>query len=204
MGGRSNIVNSLMAGMCISIGGYAFLLSENKFIGSVLFSIGLFLICAKGFDLFTGKVCYIDASIDAAKYILTVLSFNLIGCFIFGKLSRVMNPTLIQTANNIGSKKVLELPIQTFLLAIMCNILIYFAVNIYKTGIDSVVKYLGIIICVVVFINCGFEHCIANMYYLSVADFNFEYIFFMIINIVGNATGGILIYRIDELRKVVK
>ena len=195
---RENIINSVLAGMCISIGGYAFLLSENKVIGSLLFSIGLFLICTNGYNLFTGKVCYIT-SIRSVLYVFIVLVFNLIACFAAGRLTRIMNPALIQVANTVAAKKMGELPLQIFLLAIMCNVLIYFAVNSFRMGLDPIAKYLAIILCVVVFINCGFEHCIANMYYLSVADFNIKAVEFLNINIIGNAVGGILIRVIDNL-----
>lgn len=43
----------------------------------------------------------------------------------------------------------------------------YIAVNNFKKGEDSIIKYLSTFIYVVVFILCGFEHCIVNMYYIS-------------------------------------
>lgn len=42
----------------IAIGGVVFLSLDNRIIGSALFTIGLFTVCAFGLNLFTGKVCY--------------------------------------------------------------------------------------------------------------------------------------------------
>ncbi|MGL6221297.1 MAG: formate/nitrite transporter family protein, partial [Lacrimispora sphenoides] len=52
-------VNAIIAGIAISIGGVIYLTLENHIAGSFLFSIGLFTIYTFGFNLFTGKVCYI-------------------------------------------------------------------------------------------------------------------------------------------------
>ena len=47
-----------LAGMSVALGGVVFLSCESKVVGSCLFSIGLFMVCNFGFNLFTGKVCY--------------------------------------------------------------------------------------------------------------------------------------------------
>lgn len=51
-------VSALLAGVFISIGGILFLSVENKVIGAILFSVGLFAICTNSLALYTGKVCY--------------------------------------------------------------------------------------------------------------------------------------------------
>ena len=50
------IVSSILAGMCIAIGGTVFLSLENKVIGASLFSIGLFFIVMRQLNLYTGKL----------------------------------------------------------------------------------------------------------------------------------------------------
>ena len=55
----------VLAGICIAIGGTVFLATDNKVVGATFFTAGLFTICTFGFNLFTGKVCYVferDAS----------------------------------------------------------------------------------------------------------------------------------------------
>ena len=81
-----------------------------------------------------------------------------------------------------------------FILAMFCGMLMYIAVNNYKKGEDSIIKYLSIIICVIVFILCGFEHCIANMYYISLAKvWSLKAILIMLVMIFGNSIGSIVI-----------
>lgn len=48
-----------MAGAFIAIGGIIYLLLENKIIGSLLFSTGLYAVLTLGLNLFTGKVGYL-------------------------------------------------------------------------------------------------------------------------------------------------
>ena len=55
----SFIISGFLAGISISLGGTVFLACDSKIVGAVLFSVGLFSICAFGFHLFTGKVCYV-------------------------------------------------------------------------------------------------------------------------------------------------
>ena len=50
-------VYAILAGVSIAIGGTVFLSVENKMIGALLFTVGLFTVCTFGFNLFTGKVC---------------------------------------------------------------------------------------------------------------------------------------------------
>ena len=53
--------------------------------------------------------------------------------------------------------------------------------------------------CVIVFILCGFEHCVANIFYFSVARFwSFKTILYTFIMILGNSIGSILIALYDR------
>jgi formate/nitrite transporter FocA (FNT family) len=81
-----------------------------------------------------------------------------------------------------------------FILAVFCNILIFFAVDGYKNNPHEAGKYLSLFFGVMVFILCGFEHCVANMFYISVAGmWNGEAVVFILVNTLGNAAGGFLI-----------
>lgn len=53
--------------------------------------------------------------------------------------------------------------------------------------------------CVIVFILCGFEHCVANMFYFSVArSWSFKTILYTFIMILGNSIGSIFIAFYDN------
>ena len=51
-------VSAILAGGCVGLGGIVFLSLENKVLGALFFTVGLFTICTFKLHLFTGKVCY--------------------------------------------------------------------------------------------------------------------------------------------------
>ena len=51
-------VLAVLAGAAIGIGGIVFLSLENKIVGALMFTAGLYSICVHGLNLFTGKVGY--------------------------------------------------------------------------------------------------------------------------------------------------
>ena len=81
-----------------------------------------------------------------------------------------------------------------FILAIFCNILIYVAVDGYRNNPHEIGKYIALFFGVTVFIICGFEHCVANMFYISLARmWSAEALIFILVNSLGNAVGGVLL-----------
>lgn len=198
----NNFVKSIMAGITISLGGWAFLASDDKLVGSILFSIGLLLVCMMGYNLYTGKIC-MAFTIGGPKFLSFVwmLLGNFFGAFIVAMLTRVGRPLLIDKAIAVCSAKLSE-GLAVIPPAIMCNVMIYYAVTNYRDNPHSLGKYLGIILGVTIFVYCGFEHCVANAYYFFVAGFSWEYIPFLLLNILGNTIGGIVIYRLDTLSKI--
>ena len=52
-------LSAILAGAVIAFGGTVFLSVENTVVGSLFFTIGLFVVCTRGLHLFTGKVCYV-------------------------------------------------------------------------------------------------------------------------------------------------
>lgn len=198
----SNFIKSIMAGITIGIGGWAFLASENKLVGSILFSIGLLLVCTMGYNLYTGKICR-ALTIGGPKLssFPWMLLGNFLGTFIVAMLTRAGRPLLIDKAAAVCSAKLSE-GLAVIPLAIMCNVMIHYAVISYGENPHQLGKYLGIILGVTIFVYCGFEHCVANAYYFFVAGFSIRYIPFLLLNILGNTIGGIVIYRLDTLSKI--
>lgn len=190
------LIKSFLAGVCISIGGTIFLSLDNKVIGALLFSIGLFFIVVRGLNLYTGKVGYIFD--NKPKFLIEVfvtIIGNFIGTFFIGNLLRVTRiyDAIHTKANALCSIKINDSCLSIFVLSMMCGILMYLAVDGYKEVKDSMGKNLCVFICVIVFILCGFEHSIANMYYFSVASmWSFKVVLYIVIMILGNAVGGVL------------
>ncbi len=187
---------SIIGGASIAIGGAAFLSVESKVVGALFFVVGLFVICTMGFSLFTGKVCYVFEN-DAA-YALDLLLIwlgNIIGAFIVGEALRATRIAGIsEKAAAMCRMKLDDSLFSIFLLAIFCNILICVAVDGYRNNPHEVGKYIALFFGVTVFIICGFEHCVANMFYISLARmWSAEALIFILVNSLGNAVGGVLL-----------
>ena len=143
-------------------------------IGAALFTIGLFCVCTFGFHLFTGKVCYVfDNNGEYAAALPVIWLGNLAGAWLTALIERAtrFGPALMERAQAVSAAKLGDSPLSLFLLAVMCDILIYIAVEGYKNNPHPVGKYLALFFGVTVFILCGFEHCVANMYYIPAGLF---------------------------------
>ena len=88
-----------------------------------------------------------------------------------------------------------------FILSVLCNILMFIAVDGFKNTPHEVGKYIGIFLGVTVFILCGFEHCVANMFYFSAANaWGGRALLYMLVMTLGNACGGVIIPLCRKLR----
>ena len=89
-----------------------------------------------------------------------------------------------------------------FLLGVICNILIYIAVNGFANAPHDLGKYLSLFFGVSVFILSGTEHSIADMYYWSVSGVLFsspgQSLLRLIIVSLGNVAGGVILPLIEK------
>ena len=192
-------ISAIIAGICISIGGTCFLSLDNKVIGAFMFSLGLLTICSNEFHLFTGKVCFARKWDDYLNLLLIWIG-NFVGCGIIGFSVKYTRPQLIQKAVEICNIKMTEKWWMIIILGIFCNVLIFFAVNNFKETAKKE-KVVLLIMCVMAFILCGFEHCVANMFYFIVAGTP-DSTRYILLNTVGNAAGGLAIGLVCERLKV--
>ena len=191
------IISGILAGISISIGGTVFLLCDSKTAGAVFFSVGLLCVCAFGFSLFTGKVCYVfDHDRSYAMKLPLIWTGNLIGSLIvaFLELQTRLAPQLAEKAGSISRTKLSQGFFSAFILAVLCDVMIYIAVEGYKSIPHEVGKYLAVFFGVTVFVICGFEHCVANMYYFTVGNaWSGQAVLYLLVMTAGNAAGGVLI-----------
>ena len=190
------LIKSIFAGIMIGIAGTEYLRVDNNIVGSFLFSIGLLVICMYGMNLYTGKVGYI--LINKVNYIyelLITIAGNFIGTFLVAKLVLLTRfKDVSDKALEIVNLKLNDNLLSIFILSILCGVLMYIAVNNYKKINNEIGKYSCIFMCVMVFILCGFEHSVANMYYISVANLlSLKSLLYILIMILGNSVGSILI-----------
>lgn len=194
------LIKGIYAGIVIGIGGTCFLAIPDKTIGSFLFSIGLLTVCMYSFNLYTGKIGYVvmEKPIYLLQLLISLLG-NLLGSFMLGfALNYTRFNNYIDKAKEIVNVKLSDNYLSIFILAVFCGMLMYIAVNNFKKH-NGIGKYIGIIMCVMAFILCGFEHCIADMFYFSVAGvFSTKMILEMLIMILGNSIGSIIISLYDK------
>ena len=190
------LIKGIYAGIVIGIGGIAYLAIENKIAGSFIFSFGLLTVCMYSFNLYTGKVGYIlENKISYVIELLISLIGNFLGTFLVGNLMRLTRfENYIETAKNIVNVKLNDNLLSIFILAIFCGMIMYIAVNNYKKEKNVIGKYMTIFMGVMAFILCGFEHCVANMFYFSIAGvFSFKVFYYLLVMILGNSLGSIII-----------
>ncbi len=176
---------ALLAGLAISIGGAAFLASDSRAVGAALFSVGLFAVCTLGLNLFTGKICY---ALDNPPAYLgncgLIWLGNLAGAFLAGAAFRATRLTgLAEKAAEVSAGKLADSPGSIFILAVFCNVLIYF---------------LG----VAVFVAVGLEHCVANMFYFTMGGaWSPKAVGYLFLMSLGNAAGGLLFPLCKKLKQ---
>lgn len=181
----STLLYAILAGFCIGLGGTIFLVLKDTFpgsnvVGALLFSVGLFVICTRGYYLFTGKACCLP-ELPLPSYLPDLFIIwigNFLGCMLLAWLQSftpMFGPNgLDSKAAELVSKKLESSYLSLFVLGILCGIFIFIAVKGFATNPHELGKYLSIFFGVSIFILSGTEHCVADMYYFSVSGILYE------------------------------
>ncbi len=180
------VKKSILAGILIGIGGYAFLAVENRFVGAFVFAIGLISVILLGCNLYTGKVGY-ARSARAVPRLLLMCILNIAGASLTGMMTTLMVGELAR--ESMGAK--LSRPMtEVFVRAVICGALIYLAVELFK----KTQHLLTIIIPVFVFVASGADHCIANAYYFGAGMMiSVKVILYLVVCVIGNAVGSLIV-----------
>ena len=153
-------MKSILAGIFIGIGCCLYLSIPDKLIGALCFSLGLLGIRIFQLNLFTGKTQFFlrKNSLYKPLDILLILVLNLLGIIIVEFLSN-LSPAIHSAAIELGEIKN-KIPLLTlFFNSILCGVLMTIAT--YKETplwISS--------LAVIAFITAGFNHSIADAFYL--------------------------------------
>lgn len=190
-------IGGIPAGICVSVGGAAYLSTDNRYIGALLFSVGLLAIITYNFSLYTGKVG-LSFGKDAF-FILELAAMwvgNLAGTMLFTGLlrgTRVGAEISAKAAVLALSKTSAPLP-ELFCLGAGCGICMYIAVtwsgeDSHPTAWNAVLVTMP----VAVFILSGYEHCIADMFYFLAAGALDAKAFAVLLTVtLGNTFGSLL------------
>lgn len=190
------LIKGILAGIFIGIGGMVFLSSPSKILGSVLFAIGLFTILNFKLNLFTGKLCYVVEKKNYIEVLLTLLG-NIIGTFVFAWCMIIAKGGVQQVAITMCENKLALDWWEVIILGFFCNVLIYLAVHGFNNFENPINKFFAVIFGVVVFIMCGFEHSIADMFYFFYAQsYSWQSLLFIFLVALGNLGGGIFAHAV--------
>jgi len=182
------IMLSLMAGAFIAFGAmfYTLVMTNHdmgfgpaRLLGGVVFSLGLILVVVGGAELFTGNnfivMAWAEHKVTTAQLLRNwslVYIANFIGAIGAAILMYWSGALLLgdgavaETALNIAVYKVNLEPMQAFIRGILCNALVCLAVWLCFAARDVASKILAIIFPISAFVALGFEHCVANMYFI--------------------------------------
>lgn len=160
-------------------GGSALPYGVNRLLGGLVFCLGLVLVVVAGAELFTGNNLIVMAW--AARKVTTgqllrnwgiVYVGNFIGALLTVVLMLLAKQYLAGkgavglTALQIATAKSILTPVQAFFLGMMCNALVCMAVWLTYSARTTTDKILAIIFPISAFVAAGFEHSVANMYFI--------------------------------------
>lgn len=166
--------------------------SARRLASGLIFPFGLAMVILLGTELFTGNVLMSITALNRQTDWRTVLRSwgiaflgNLLGALIlsfgnayFGQLQWGAGGLAVFTMKVAAAKCSLPF-MNAFVLGLFCNILVCGAVLLSMTSKDTTGKILGAFLPIALFVTAGYEHSVANMYYIPAGLFalhNPEYV----------------------------
>jgi len=185
------VMLGILAGGFIGLGSlyYVIVVSDpqlgfaaQRVLGGVVFSLGLLLVVVAGAELFTGNnllaMAWADGCMPTRDVLVNwvvVCASNFIGAVglaavVFLSGHAEMNGGAIgRTYLQIAAAKS-SLPFwEAFFRGVLCNVLVCMAIWMTLAGRSVVDKFVAIVFPISAFVAAGFEHSIANMYFLPLA-----------------------------------
>lgn len=156
----------------------------SRVLGGLVFSLGLILVVLAGAELFTGNNLVVMA-VASGRITLPQLLRNRVivyaGNFV-GAISTALlvfaSEQYMQGGGIIGERMLAIGAAKTNLdfvpavaLGILCNVLVCLAVWLCMSARSATDKILAILFPITAFVAAGFEHCVANMYFVPKALF---------------------------------
>ncbi|PSV44104.1 formate/nitrite transporter family protein [Photobacterium indicum] len=184
----SMVMLGILAGVFIGLGGLYYTLVKSdpslgfatqQVVGGLVFSLGLLLVIVAGAELFTGNnllaMAWADRKITTAELLknwLVVCLANLVGALGVALLvflsdhPQMNNGAIALTYAKIAAAKC-EMPFWTaFFRGVLCNVLVCMAVWMALAGRSVIDKAVAIVFPISAFVAAGFEHSIANMFFI--------------------------------------
>lgn len=237
--GKANLALSqlialgMLAGAFIGLGALFYTLvvsdtslgfAQQRILGGIVFCLGLILVVLAGAELFTGNnlmiMAWVDRKIPGSlllRNLVTVYLANFAGAALLASLVMLAGHgnfnggRIGTTALDIAEAKCSLGFLQAMGSGILCNVLVCLAIWLTLGGRTVTDKILAIIFPITAFVAAGFEHCVANMYFLCLgkmmgAEINWASIWLgnLLPVTLGNLIGGAgfvgLVYYVIYLR----
>ena len=179
-------LKALFGGFFIALGGFCSVIAScsidnfslSRIIAAAVFPMGLIFIVLIGGSLFTGDCLAINAIGNGYRvfdflFLLVITWFgNFIGVWILCMLLEITNNftanagIIGQAIAAIADRKCSMTFTEAFFSGILCNIFVCMAILIATAAKSTVSKVIGAFLPIFAFVLCGFEHCVADMFYL--------------------------------------
>ena len=189
---KAMLVMGFLAGAYIAFGGFLMTtvtqdaaqyvgIGISKMLGGLVFAVGLMLVVVGGAELFTGNclmpIGVLSGCVPIGKVLQNwgiVYVANLIGSVAIAWL--VYNSGLASGATGVNALKIATAKVNisftpALIRGILCNWLVVMAVWMSFSALDVVSKYICCVIPVSAFVAMGFEHSVANMYFIPLGMF---------------------------------
>jgi len=175
-------LGALFATVVFSDGSLSFAL--GRVLGGLVFSLGLILVVVAGAELFTGNnllvMAWVSRRIPTGKLLenlAVVLLANFVGAAGLAWLvslsghANLNGGALGKTAIAIATAKCALPFAEAFCKGVLCNLLVCLAVWLALAGRTVTDKILAIVFPISAFVAAGFEHSVANMYFIPLGLF---------------------------------
>jgi len=178
------VMLGMLAGAFIGLGSlyYVIVVSDaalphavQRVLGGVVFSLGLLLVVVAGAELFTGNnliaLAWAEGKVatgELAVNWLVVCAANFAGAVLLASIVFLSGHAhdYASTYLEIAAAKTSLTFVQAFFSGVMCNVLVCMAVWMTLAGRSVVDKAVAIVLPISAFVAAGFEHSVANMYFI--------------------------------------
>jgi formate/nitrite transporter len=187
----------------------------QRLVSGALFPIGLCMVVLLGAELFTGNALMVTAAMRGKitwpallrnwgiVYIGNLLGAVLLAYLManFGQLDIGAQGLAVYSAR-VAAAKVSLTWLKAFVLGIFCNLLVCAAIYMGMSAKDTAGKILGSYLPILAFVTSGFEHCVADMYYVPAGIFargNPEYAQVLLasgLDVSGLTWGGFVLHTL--------
>lgn len=181
------ILLSIFAGMFIAFGAAGSSVAAHnievpglsRLVTGLVFPVGLMMVILTGAELFTGNCMFVMGVLEkkiTAKKMMEVLLLAYFGNLIGGVLIAILisqsgqfdytSGLLGAYTIKVASGKVALTFTKALISGILCNVLVCTAVFIAGSATDIIGKLFSVFFPILIFVVSGFEHSVANMYYI--------------------------------------